>query len=387
MNDSGKSQEGLQDYMDLLLGPGDDLFGQAPSDDTPEPASAAPSKMSVLSSQVEQQADAALALQQQTQTKTPEDTREFQTPDAQQAQREQQQKLEQALVRERVQQLALRTQQVHQQAKAERQKQQQSEAAVKVATKPALAPEKAESLARARAKVREKIRQRQEQKLLASQQKAKQALAQKSTAKQAEKQIASSPELKPQQLDKQVIAEQLTQAVESQVAESQMAQTEIELNQASVNNRPVWAQEDFDCLFFKVSGLTLAVPLVELGSIYPLTDELTPMFAQTDWFIGLLPVDGQNLKTVNTAKVVIPERYSEDWLEQIRYVISIHGYDWGLAVDNVEQAVTINPDNVKWRSSRSKRPWLAGTIVDHMCALVDLNSLANVLDHPEQMRH
>ena len=144
------------------------------------------------------------------------------------------------------------------------------------------------------------------------------------------------------------------------------------------NGRPDWAQKEFECLLFSVGGLTLAVPLVELGSIYPKAEELTPIFGQIDWFMGLMvgKEEGSNIKVVNTAKVVMPERYSDDMKDQYSYIVSINNVDWGLAVDSVATAITLQPDDVKWRSSRSKRPWLAGTVVDHMCALLDISQLA-----------
>jgi len=146
------------------------------------------------------------------------------------------------------------------------------------------------------------------------------------------------------------------------------------------NGRPVWAQSAFECLLFSVSGLTLAVPLVELGSIYPIKDHLTPIAGQIDWFMGLLHVHGRNhIRTVNTAKIVMPEKFDAGFVEQVRYVISINGYDWGLAVDNVDKSIKLKPGDVRWRSERSKRSWLAGTVVDYMCALVDVQELAVML--------
>ena len=142
------------------------------------------------------------------------------------------------------------------------------------------------------------------------------------------------------------------------------------------NGRPAWAQGPFECLLFSVGGLTLAVPLVELGTIYPMSEELTPIFGQVDWFMGLLPVKHTNIKTVNTAKVVMPERYRDSMVDDFSYVISINGVDWGLAVDDVRSSMTLDPADVRWRGSRSKRPWLAGTVVEHMCALLDVSQLA-----------
>lgn len=145
------------------------------------------------------------------------------------------------------------------------------------------------------------------------------------------------------------------------------------------NGRPVWAQSRFDVLLFTVSGLTLAVPLVALGQIHRLTDELTPLFGQSDWFMGLLPTAQGQLKTVNTARFVMPERYDERFVESTKFVVSIDNSNWGLAVESVNQPVTLSPEDVKWRDQRSKRPWLAGTVKSSMCALLDIPRIGKML--------
>jgi purine-binding chemotaxis protein CheW len=145
------------------------------------------------------------------------------------------------------------------------------------------------------------------------------------------------------------------------------------------NGRPSWAQTRFDVLLFKVSGLTLAVPLMALGQIQPITEELTPLFGQADWFMGLQPTPAGKIRTVNTAKFVMPERYDENFVKTARYVVSINGVPWGLAVDSVNQPISLEPEDVKWRSERSKRPWLAGTVKEHMCALLDIPRFGQLL--------
>lgn len=145
------------------------------------------------------------------------------------------------------------------------------------------------------------------------------------------------------------------------------------------NGLPQWAQSRFDVLLFKVSGLTLAVPLISLGQIQPITDELTPLFGQADWFMGLQPTPQGKIRTVNTAKFVMPERYDESFVKSAKYVVSINGVPWGLAVDSVNQPISLMPDEVKWRSDRSKRPWLAGTVKEHMCALLDIPMIGQML--------
>ncbi|MCJ8167924.1 CheW domain-containing protein [Atopomonas sediminilitoris] len=140
-----------------------------------------------------------------------------------------------------------------------------------------------------------------------------------------------------------------------------------------------WAEDPFECLLFEVGKLTLAVPLVSLGSIYPLSTELTPLFGQPKWFMGILPSQVGNLKVVNTGLWVMPERYDESLKDSYSYVISIEGYDWGLAVTNVRESIRLDPSEVKWRSDNGQRPWLAGTVIAHMCALVDVSELAGLI--------
>lgn len=144
--------------------------------------------------------------------------------------------------------------------------------------------------------------------------------------------------------------------------------------------RPSWAEESFECLLFDVAGLTLAVPLVCLGTIHPLAGtELTPLFGQPDWFLGILPGQEGNLKVLDTARWVMPERYREDFREGLQYVISVQGYEWGLAVHQVSRSIRLEPSEIKWRSQRSQRPWLAGTVIEHMCALLDVSALAELI--------
>ena len=162
----------------------------------------------------------------------------------------------------------------------------------------------------------------------------------------------------------------------------------VEVHQASgatpptieTNGRPSWAAEPFECLLFDVAGLTLAVPLVCLGSIYSLAGhELTPLFGQPDWFLGILPSQAGNLKVLDTARWVMPDRYRDDFRQGLQYVISVQGYEWGLAVHQVSRSLRLDPNEIKWRSHRGQRPWLAGTVIEHMCALLDVAELAELI--------
>lgn len=186
--------------------------------------------------------------------------------------------------------------------------------------------------------------------------------------------------------DSKPIENEQVEKFEEKVEKEFSASSQQVANQLAENAIPQWAENRFECLLFTVGGLTLAVPLSELGAIYPKTEALTPIFGQVDWLLGLLPTAETNIRVVNTAKVVMPERYVESMVERFEYVISINGVDWGLAVDDVSKSISLEPDNIRWSSKKGKRPWLAGTVIEHMCALLDVSELALMFSEEENRR-
>ncbi|MBA57446.1 MAG: hypothetical protein CMK89_23600 [Pseudomonadales bacterium] len=156
-------------------------------------------------------------------------------------------------------------------------------------------------------------------------------------------------------------------------------------NQWCENGRPQWAQSRFECLIFTVNGLKLAVPLVLLGSIHQIDRKFNALPGQYDWFIGILQTPNSgNIKVLDTGLCVMPERHNPESRDSLAYVITIHGYSWGLACHQVEKSITLEPEQVKWRSQRGKRPWLAGTVLDHMCSLVDTDGFQDIINQAEQ---
>ncbi|MDO8273154.1 MAG: chemotaxis protein CheW [Gammaproteobacteria bacterium] len=148
------------------------------------------------------------------------------------------------------------------------------------------------------------------------------------------------------------------------------------------NGRPLWAQAPFECLLFQVVGLKLAAPLVELGGIARIGDGLTPIFGQSDWFMGLLRWNDRNIRVVDTARLIMPERLPalvEGQRPPYEFVLLIEGTDWGLAIDSATEAMHLQPDEVRWRASLQNRQWLAGTVLEKMCALLDMSSVARLL--------
>jgi len=152
--------------------------------------------------------------------------------------------------------------------------------------------------------------------------------------------------------------------------------------------RPEWSRQPFECLLFTVAGLKLAVPLVLLGAIHRIEEgEIRPMPGSPRWYMGIRPDREQNLRVVDTAEWVMAGRGPANARDDYRFVIRLGDSDWGLACDDVAQSFTLNPEQVRWRTARSRRPWLAGTVIEHMCALIDVRTMADMLARAEKEHH
>lgn len=177
---------------------------------------------------------------------------------------------------------------------------------------------------------------------------------------------------------------EIEEAVE---VEQQLAVEPVEAEKTS--DIPEWAEERFQCLVFTVYGLKLAVPLDGLNGILTWSDDVMPMPGHAPHFLGLLKSHDATIKVVDPGLLVMPEgrippEIGEEGRSNPENIILIGGKRWGLAADSVSETMTLNPDEVRWRSVRGKRKWLAGTVIEHMCALLDVEEFARILESSDR---
>ena len=175
-------------------------------------------------------------------------------------------------------------------------------------------------------------------------------------------------------------AVELKGAVSTQIHEKK---SEISTSECRQSITPAWANEPFQALLFKVGGLSLAVPLTELSGVVEWPQEITEIPGHADFYIGVYPHQGRNVPVVDTALMVFPAERREGLLRQharqrITRIILIDNAKYGLGCDEVGEVLTLSPEQVKWRSAQTKRRWLSGTVLEHMCALVDTRSFVEM---------
>jgi purine-binding chemotaxis protein CheW len=144
----------------------------------------------------------------------------------------------------------------------------------------------------------------------------------------------------------------------------------------------------FQALFFDVAGLTLAIPLIELGGIIQM-QELSKMPGKPNWFMGVLVKQEDRYHCVDTALWMMPERYT-DQLQQVlnyTYAIQLGKTPWVLACSRLATTHELTHDDIKWRDQSKSKPWLAGMIKQKMCALIDASQLIELLESKPTKTH
>jgi purine-binding chemotaxis protein CheW len=146
---------------------------------------------------------------------------------------------------------------------------------------------------------------------------------------------------------------------------------------------PEWANQPFQTLFFTVRGMTLGIPLVELNSIAESNYELTSLPGQPDWHLGVAVHRDQRIVVVDTAQLIAPERLAaaKDVNTKGSHILIVGDGRFGLACDSIKSPQALDKDSVRWRKGAGWQPWMAGTVIDQLCILLDVGALLEMVGH------
>lgn len=165
---------------------------------------------------------------------------------------------------------------------------------------------------------------------------------------------------------------------------AQKVESPLESQSATESIVPAWANEPFQILLFEVAGLKLAVPLIELSGVIEWNNSVTEMPGHADFYMGILQHLGYKIAVIDTARMVLPVNkmaslVGDNPRERVKHIVMIDDYRWGLACDKIGEVITLKPEEVRWRTSKTTRSWLAGTVIEHMCALLNSEGFSTML--------
>ena len=124
------------------------------------------------------------------------------------------------------------------------------------------------------------------------------------------------------------------------------------------------------CFVFTVAGLKLALPLARVTEIVDFSAcGGTPMPPQV---LGSLAYDGRQVPVLDSAHIILPGSHP---VPAYRWLVVVDHGSYALACDSVAANIEVAQDAVRWRTTSTKRRWLAGTLLQHRCALLDADEV------------
>jgi len=142
---------------------------------------------------------------------------------------------------------------------------------------------------------------------------------------------------------------------------------------------PDWAQHEFSALYFKLAQLIIAVPLVELHKTLKFSSAaLTKIPGQPGWFLGLIEVQDKKVGVLDGGHLILGRSFGKkrDLKENpYKHLLILQEGAWGLTCDEILTIGKLMPEKVRWRSVRNSRPWLIGTIIADLTAIIDVQQL------------
>lgn len=171
---------------------------------------------------------------------------------------------------------------------------------------------------------------------------------------------------------------QVTEEVTKLDAELYKSKQQPEKALNPLSTMPEWSQHEFQALFFKLDNLILATPLTELLRTIKIEKKLTSIPGQPSWFMGLLDTNERSVGILDTGQLIFGKTIGQQRdreKQPFESILISNDGKWGLVCDEILSIGKVEPEKVRWRTSRSKRPWLIGTAIEELTAIVDINQL------------
>jgi purine-binding chemotaxis protein CheW len=165
---------------------------------------------------------------------------------------------------------------------------------------------------------------------------------------------------------------------EAQISEPKLEQaTQTEQQQDSA--LPDWVESEFQVLLFKVNGITMGMPLNAMRGILNYNGEASQLPGQPGWSLGVIINRDEKVVVVDSARLLMPERVTDDAQFQPKQLLLIGEGDRALAVDTICNTLNVVKEGVRWRNGIHNKPWYAGIIVDELSVLIDVDGVLQLL--------
>jgi purine-binding chemotaxis protein CheW len=131
--------------------------------------------------------------------------------------------------------------------------------------------------------------------------------------------------------------------------------------------RPSWAMQPFRVLLFRVGRQRFAMPLVLMSSVALIPQRLHRLPSGPDWELGIARMRNVSVVIADLGGLLGIAAACEG----PRYLLLVGEGSTAVTCDQLEDAVLVHGDQVRWPKGARAQPWLAGLLTGQMCVLID----------------
>ena len=131
--------------------------------------------------------------------------------------------------------------------------------------------------------------------------------------------------------------------------------------------RPSWAMQPFRVLLFRVGQQRFAMPLVLMSSVALMPRRLHVLPSGPDWELGVARMHDVSVVIADLGGLLDIHAPCE----APRYLLLVGEGRAAISCDQLEDAVLVDADRVRWPKGGRVQPWLAGLLTRQMCVLID----------------
>ena len=131
---------------------------------------------------------------------------------------------------------------------------------------------------------------------------------------------------------------------------------------------------------FALSGLAVAVPAARVRA--ESADAPPPLLPAGPEWLRRGAAGEAELTVVDVALLVLPDDLAPRAIPlegRFERLLLLDDGSWGLALPAPGREELIDHGPVCWRGPRGRRPWLAGTLADRRCVLLDIDSILDLV--------
>jgi len=177
-------------------------------------------------------------------------------------------------------------------------------------------------------------------------------------------------------------AEARSQVQAAPLTDSRAEEAPEAAEQPAVAATPTWAEGRFQAMFFDVAGMQLVVALTELHSVLPCSAiSIGRIPGQPHWQLGVFRHRDHHVRVLDTSGLL--GRYTGSGPT---HVLLVADGDWALACHGIGDVLSLTAAGIRWRAPnpnpyQGAGPWLAGTVVDNLCTIIDPLNLVQSLQN------